>query len=170
MGYTHFEDMAQFVSPLMYTKTAGTWTPSVASNLVKDTRTAAAAAFTLYIPILLPGSLGLHGCRVQSIDVWYKIATAAATSAVVPLMYQTNLLANAVAVTGSAIPVTLDALHDSSAELAAIGDHKMTITPTITVRDFMLKNTGVFLVFTVTAAATTVYTNFGAQINFTLRL
>ena len=79
MGYVNVTDISQFIPPAEILKTAGTWTPTIASNVVSDVRTAADAEFTLLVPLTLPGSLvGLQGAKIISIDVWYKIATAAA--------------------------------------------------------------------------------------------
>lgn len=169
MGYVHNTDITKFVSPFEIVKSAGTWTPTIASNLVSDVRTAAGAAFTVFIPIDLPGShVGTQGAKIISIDVWYKIGTAAASDFAVPTLHKTTLSADTVAVAGAAVTVALDAAHDTAAELKAVADHKMTITPAAPF--FIQDDEAFFITFAVTAAATTVFTLFGAQINYTLRL
>ncbi len=168
MGYTHLKDISHFVSPFDIAKSAGTWTPTVSSNLVSDVRTAAGAAFTILIPIVLPGSLvGTQGAKIISIDVFYKIGTAAATAFGVALN-KVSLNAHGVASAGAAVSVTLDADHDTEAERYAVEDHKMTITLGSPV--FLQKNAAYFVSCVITAAAGTVFTLFGAQINYELRV
>lgn len=168
MGYTHTENISQFISPFAYTKTAGTWTPTIATNLISDVRTAAGAAFTLLIPLNPPGSSsGLLGAKIVSVDVFYKIATNAATAFAVGLD-RVALGAHGVATAGAAVAHTFDTDHDTEAERYAIADHKLTAT--ITTPAFIVKNHAFWLSFVITAHAGTVFTNFGAVVNYTLRL
>ena len=168
MGYTHLTDISEFISPFAFAKTAGTWTPTIASNLVSDVRTAAGAAFTVLIPVIQPGSsIGKQGAKLISVDVFYKIATNAATAFAVALN-KVSLGAHGVATAGAAVTVTLDADHDTEAERYAVADHKLTAT--LAAPAFIDKNSAYWLSFVITAAAGTVYTNFGAQVNYTLRL
>ena len=79
MGYVHDTHMSQFIPPSEFQHSAGTWTISEASNLMKSARTAADAAFTTLIPIKVPSnSIAKKGAQLKSIDVWYAIGTAAA--------------------------------------------------------------------------------------------
>lgn len=168
MGYVHTTNISQYISPFAYTKTAGTWTPSIVDNVVSDLRTAAGAAFTLLIPVVLPGSsIALQGAKLVSVDVLYKIATAEPTAFAVAL-HKVILGAHGVAAAGSAIPFTLDANHDTEAERFAIADHMLTAT--LDTPAWVTSATAFWLSFVITAAAGTVYSNFGAQANFTLRL
>lgn len=168
MGYVHTTDISKFISPFAYAKTAGTWTPTIASNLISDVRTAAAAAFTLLIPVVLPGSsIARQGGKLVSVDVWYKIATAEPTDFTIA-MNKVSLNAQAAACAGAAVAITLDTGHDTAAERYAIADHKLTAI--LNVAAFLDKNAAYWLSLVITAAAGTVYTNFGAQANFTLRL
>ena len=81
MGYVHDTAMSQFVSPFECGYTAGTWTATISSNLISNVRTAADASFTILAPVTLPSnSVALKGAYLQSIDVYYKIATAACDS------------------------------------------------------------------------------------------
>ena len=168
MGYVNLTDISQFISPFAFTKTAGTWTPTISSNLVSDVRTAAGAAFTLLIPVVQPGSsVKLQGVKLKSIDVYYKIATTAATAFSVALS-RVTLGAHGVASTGAAVTIALDKDHDTEAERYAIADHKLTAS--LALPAFIGHNEAFWLSFVITAAAGTVFTNFGAQVNFTLRL
>jgi hypothetical protein len=168
MGYTHLTDISKFISPFEFTKTAGTWSPTFSSNLVSDVRTAAAAAFKLIIPVSLPGStIKLQGAKLVSIDLIYKIATKDATAFTVTLV-KTALGANETAAAGSVIPSSLDAAHDTAAKCYAQKDH--TLKCSVTTPFFIGSDEAVFMVVEVTAADNTVFTNFGAVANFTLRL
>lgn len=168
MGYVNITDISEFISPFAYAKTAGTWTPTIASNLVSDVRTAAGAAFTLLIPVIKPGSsISLQGGKLVSIDVWYSIATDAATAFAVALS-KVTLAAQGVACTGAAVDITFDVDHDTEAERYAVASHKLTAT--LNAPAFVDKNAAYWLSFVITAAAGTVYTNFGAQVNYILRL
>ena len=40
MGYVSDKHFSQFISPFAYGKSAGTWTPTIGSNVVSDVRTA----------------------------------------------------------------------------------------------------------------------------------
>jgi hypothetical protein len=168
MGYTHLTDISEFVSPFAFGKTAGTWTPTIASNLVSDVRTAAGADFTVLIPVIQPGSsIGKQGAKLISVDVFYKIETAAATAFAVALQ-KVTLGAHGVASAGAAVTHTLDADHAAEADRYAAGDHKLTAT--LSTPAFIAKNSALWLSFVITGAASTVYTNFGAQVNYTLRI
>ena len=62
--------LSQYIPPAAIGKTAGTWTPSEVNNTVYEGRTAAAAAFTLLIPVPVPsGQNYREGAILKSIDV-----------------------------------------------------------------------------------------------------
>jgi hypothetical protein len=169
MGYVHLTDISQFIPPADILKSAGTWTPTYSSNVHSDVRGAAEASFVLHIPIPLPASeSGLQGAKLESIDVWYKVATANMSSSNAPTLNQVTLPADTVAVTGAAITTSLDADHDTEGERVAQASHKMTITVTTPV--FLEKDNAYFLYVPFEAAAGSVFTLYGAQANFTLRL
>ena len=66
MGYVNETKMCQFIPPSLILKSAGTWTATLANNTVGDVRTAADAAFSLYIPILVPSNdQALKGARLH---------------------------------------------------------------------------------------------------------
>jgi len=170
MGYVHDTQMRQFIPPFMCGKTAGTWTPTIASNVVGDVRTAADASFTLLIPIALPSNAtDLKGAYLTSIDVWYKIATAAADDFTTVELEKMTLPASGTAVSGAAVTVTIDTGHDTAAERKAIGDaHKMTVT--LSTPEWIDEDEVFYLQLVVDAAATTAFTFYGARANFTLRV
>jgi hypothetical protein len=160
--------MSQFVPPSMIAKTAGTWTPTLTSNVMTDVRTAADANFTLMAPVALPQSANLkNGARLKSIDVYYKITTAADDFATVELEKMTLLASQAIP-TGAALAVTLDSSHDTAAKRKAAGDHVMTVT--LTAPLWMTQADAVVLVMIVDAAAATVFTLYGVRANFDLRI
>jgi len=169
MGYVNVTDISQFISPFDITKIAGTWTPTIASNLISDVRTAAGADTTLLIPVIIPGSeVGLQGAKFKSIDVWYKIATNEPTGFTV-VLNKVTLAADAVAVAGAAVAaITLDSNHDSAAKRYAIASHKMTVT--LDAETFIQEGFAYWLSCVITCHAGTVLTLFGARVNYTLRL
>ena len=169
MGYVHLTDICQFIPPSDILKSAGTWTPTVASNLITDVRTAADAAFDLLIPIVLPGSsIAKQGAKLVSIDVWYIIATAAADDFATVELNKVTLAADGTAPTGAAVTTTCDTDHDSAAERKAADEHKMTVT--LSTPAFIEDDEAYWLHLNVDAAAGTVFSLVGAQANFTLRL
>ena len=169
MGYVHLTDICQFIPPAMIQKSLGTWTPTYASNVSSDVRTAAETNFALHVPICLPASnLALQGAKLLSIDFWYKIATAGCSGSGTPVLNKIALPADTVAVSGAEITTTLDTGHDTEAERVAAASHKMTVTVSTPV--FLEDDYGYVLYMTFNCAAGTVYTLYGAQANFTLRL
>lgn len=170
MGYVHDTQMRQFIPPFMCGKTAGTWTPTIASNVVSDVRTAADASFTLLIPVFLPSNAAdLKGAYLESIDVWYKIATAAADDFATVELEKMILPASGTAVSGAAVTVSVDADHDTAAERKAAADaHKMTVT--LSTPEWVDEDDVFYLQLVVDAAATTAFTFYGARANFTLRV
>jgi hypothetical protein len=169
MGYVHDTHMRQFIPPFMCGKTAGTWTPTIASNVVTDNRTAADAAFTVLIPIfLLSNSEDMKGAYLTSIDVWYIIATAAADDFATVELEKITLPADGDAPTGAAVTITEDTDHDSAAERKAADEHKMTVT--LSTPEWIDEDEVFYLELIVDAAATTVFKLLGARANFTLRI
>ena len=172
MGYVLDTQFSQFIPPGAIQKTLGTWTPTIASNLPCDVRTAAAAATTLLIPILAPSNaVALKGARLKSIDVFYKIATAALTDFATVELEKVTLpvpaAATGTAFTGAAVTTTQDAFHNTAALRKAIGDHTMTIT--ITTPAWIDDNDAYVLQCVLDCAATSVVTIYGARANYDLR-
>ena len=170
MGYVHDTQMAKFIHPDEVIKSAGTWTATLASNVLSSVRSAADATFYLYIPVKLPSNAAaLKGAYLKSIDVYYKIATAACDDfATVELEKQVLPAATGSDPSGSAVTVTQDTGHDTAAERKATGSHVMTVTLSTPV--WIDDNDYYTLVLYVDAAATSVFTLWGARINWTLRV
>lgn len=164
----HNTHATQFIPPSAIQKTAGTWTPTIGSNVVSDVRTAAGAAFTLLIPIELPQNANYrNGARLKSIDVFYKIGTADGTGFTLALNKMT-LPATGSAVSGAAVTIGQDAGHDTEAERYAQGDHTMNVS--VTTPEWLDDSYAYVLSLVVTAAAGTVFTLYGARANFDLRV
>ena len=169
MGYVNITDICQFVPPSMILKSAGTWTPTIASNVVYDARTAADAEFTLLAPLVLPGSeVALQGAKIKGVDVWYRISTAAADAFATVNVVRMNLRGFELAAQGATIDVTLDADHNTSDKRKIAEHHKMTVS--IDDPIFVALNRPYYLVMTVDAAAATVFHLHGCQVNYTLRI
>jgi hypothetical protein len=79
MGYVTDTHMSKFLSALDFTFSAGTWTPTLAANVLAQVRTANDSSFTAYIPIKVESNASaLKGVKIKSIDVFYAIGTTAA--------------------------------------------------------------------------------------------
>lgn len=157
--------LSKFIPASAAQKSAGTWTATLASNVLSDNRTAADAAFTIYVPINL-GEMGqaYHGgAKIESIDVFYSIGTAAADDFATVELEKCTLPVTGTAVTGAAVTVTIDTGHDTAAERLAVAAHTMTITPAA---DLYLEDDYYYaLTMIVDAAATTVFKLFGVRVN-----
>lgn len=169
MGYTHDTNMSQWIFANEAKITAGTWTPTLASNVLSEVRTANDSAFTAYVPIKIPSnSKALKGAMLKTIDVYYKIGTAAADDFATVELERMTAPINTVIPTGAAVTITVDALHDTAAERYAVAEHKMTIT--ITTPTWTDDDQYYVLTLIVDNAATTVFTLYGVRANYTLRL
>ena len=168
MGYTHDTNFSQFIPVTSFALTAGTWTYSVASNVVKAARTAGAAAFTAFIPVIIPSNAASYkGARLKSIDVWYKIATADTTDFATVELEKMTLPATGTAPTGASVTVTIDTGHDTAAERKAQGDHTMTVT--LGTAAWIDDNDAYILQLVVDCAAGSVVTLYGARANYDFR-
>jgi len=166
MGYTHNTNMSQQIPLSNIQKSAGTWAASVTSNIPGDSRSAADASFTLMVPLALSGAeSGLLGAKIQSVEFWYLVATAALDDFATVEIDQVSLGASA---TGAALEITIDADHDTAAERKTAELHHMTVSIDHPV--FCEDGEFYYLVMVVDAAAASVFTILGAQVNFTLRL
>jgi hypothetical protein len=170
MGYVNLQDICQFISPAEILKSAGTWTPTLAMHLPYEAKTASADSFYLMIPVKLPASnVGTQCAKLKSVDIWYKIATAAFTDIPAVAVKKQTLSANAVAV--SAVDYTafsLDANHDTGAERKTLASHKMTVT--FTEEPYLEDDEVYWIIITCESAATSAFSLFGAQANFELRM
>ena len=176
MGYVHDTAMSLFIPPTAFGFSAGTWTLAVATNVWSYDRTAAAAAFTVYMPIPIPSnSVALKGAKLDSIEFMYSIATAAATAfaAATALLYTDTLTASAASGSGAintaaALTTTKDTGHDTDAELLAVAEHRMKMTVTTPV--WVDNDVAYHAEFVVTGAGGTVFKVFGGIANYTLRI
>lgn len=168
MGYVHDTKMAQWIDPSLISKSAGTWTPTYSTNKIYHRRTAADAAFNLFVPIKVPqNSAALKGAKIASIDVYYNLTVAAADDfATVELNKQT--VSSVGAHTAAAVTTSLDTGHDSAAERKATGEHKMTIT--ITTPEYLDDDSFYTLYMVVDESATGVFDLVGVRVNYTLRV
>jgi len=161
--------MSQFLSPFQFGFSAGTWTPTITSDVIANVRTAAAAANTIFIPLEVQGNSAYReGSMIFSVDIWYTIGTADLTDFATVTLEQVTLPGDAVAVTGANnTGITLDATHNTAALRKAQGQHKMTVT--ITTPIWVPKTTAYYIQLIISAAASSVLTLYGAQINFVER-
>lgn len=170
MGYVHDTQMSQFIFPGDILRTSGTWAAVIASSVVSENRSAAASAFTLLVPVTVPGNAaGLKGAYLKSVDLYYSILTAEATDfATVALNKATLPAATGTALAGTTAAVSLDGGHDTAAKRKALGDHRLTVTLTTPV--WVDEDDTYILSCVVDAAAATVFKLYGARANYTLRV
>jgi hypothetical protein len=176
MGYIHDTAMSQFIPPTVFAYSAGTWAMGVASNVWSLDRTAGDASFTIYMPVIIPSnSVALKGAYLQSVELMYSIATAAADDFVAATcaLYKDTLQATAASGSGTLNSAaictgTLDTGHDTAAELKAVDEHRLKWT--LTTAAWIDNDEAYHFEAVVDAAAGTVFKVFGGIINFTLRL
>jgi hypothetical protein len=168
MGYLNDTKMAQYIPASAIQKSAGTWTATLASNVLADVRTAADATFNIFVPVRVPGNAGaLKGARLKSVELLYKVATAAMDS-VTTVELEKCTVSSAGAVTGAAVTVTLNSAEDTSAKRFAVADHR--VIATLTTPEWVDNDCYYVLYVTFDAAATSAFTLYGAIANFDLRL
>jgi hypothetical protein len=168
---THF---SQILPPNQMGASAGTWTMAVASNVWSNNRSAADAAFTLFIPITIPSnSIPLQGAKLASIEIMYSIGTADMDDITSVKLYKNTLQASAASGSGTLntaaeiTAVSLDTGHDTAAERKAQDEHRMVLTLTTPV---FIDNDEYYHVEVVCdAAAGSVFKYFGSIANFTLK-
>ena len=175
MGYVHDTAMAQFIPPNQFMFSAGTWTQTVASNVWSMDRSAADAAFTVYVPVLIPSnSVALKGAKLLSIEVMYSIGTGACDDVTSFKLFKGTFQATAASGSGTlntaaeVTAVSWDAGHDTAAERKAVDEHRAVCTLTTTV--FIDNDEGYHLELIFDAAANSVVKMFGAIVNYTLRV
>lgn len=169
MGYVMDTATSKFISPFDAGYSAGTWTATIASNLVSNLRTAADAANTILVPVHMPGNeVALKGAMLKSIDVWYRVSTADLDDFATVEVEKVTLPATTVAPTGAAITVTIDAAHDTAAERKAQAYHKMTVTLSTPV--WLDDDSGYYLCMVIDAAASSVFTFYGCMVHYTQRI
>lgn len=162
MRNTH---MSQFIPPSAIQKSAGTWTPTLATDLVSDNRTAADTAFNLFVPIPIPSNSEYRkGSKLLSVELYYSVGTAALDGFATVALKKLTLPATGTAVTGTDVAVTIDTGHDTAAERLATGEHTMTVT--LDTPAYIDDGEGYVLYCACDAAATSVFKLFGAVANF----
>lgn len=168
MGYIH--DNVQIAVPFTkYAHSAGTWTPTVASNVWYNRRTAADAAAVSYIPLCdVPQRDGaVKGAKLTSVDVHFRIVTAA-IDAMEAHLYKATLAADGSLLTVAEVTTTYDTGHDSAAERIDADEHKMTLT--VTTPFYLEDNEMLFVEVVWDGSATGVIDEFLTVGNWTLRL
>lgn len=175
MGYVHDTGMSQFIPPTLIGASAGTWTLAVASNVWSNNRTAADAAFTLYVPALIPSNSGaLKGAMLKSIELMYSVGTADMDDMATVKLYKDTLQAGAASGSGTIntateiTGITLDTGHDTAAERKAQDEHRMKVT--LDTPAYIDNDESYHLEVVCDAAAGSVFKVFGAIINYTLRV
>ena len=170
MGYVNDTAMSRFISPFECAHTpVATWTPTIAANLTTDVRTAANAAFTVLIPILLPSNSEYRkGAYLKSVDVFYIIATEAMDAVAALAIDKLTLAVDGTAVAGETVAVTPDAGHDTGAERLDIEDHTMTVTLTTPV--WVDNDNAYYGSLVCDGGASGVFSLVGARANYTLRV
>ncbi len=166
MGYTHDTDFSQWIAPNQIIKTAGTWTDTIAANVVRSDRTPAAAGFSLFVPLLIPSNASaLKGARLKGVELHYKIATAGGTAFTIEM--ERVAINAAGVVSGAALPISLDSAHASDALRRAVGDHRLVVS--LDSPAWVGSDQYYWLFCSLTAAATTAFALFGAVANYDFR-
>jgi hypothetical protein len=168
MGYV--QDSVSYVVPFPYfAHSAGTWTPTVQSNVWFTRRSASDAAATTFVPFgVLPQRDGaLKGAKINSVDFHFRIVTGA-VDAMEAHIYKAVMGADGALLTVSEVTTSYDTGHDSAAERIDLDEHKMTLT--ITTPAYLEENEVMFLEVVYDAAGTSLIDEFYAVINATLRL
>jgi len=169
MGYVHDTAVAEFIPAQQCAYTVGAWSYAITSNVGGMVKSAAANVSVIHIPLNLPqNSAAQKGSRLKSIDIWYKIATAAC-NAITPVVTKVVLPADNTAMPAVAAQTfTYDSGHDTAAKRLAVQNHKMTLT--IATPFWLDDDDEAYIELTVDAAATSVVTLFGARANYDARL
>lgn len=168
MGYLH-DNVSAIIPFTEFAHSAGTWTPTVSSNIWMSRRTAADAAATTLVPIanLLQRDGALKGAKLLSIEFHFRVGTAA-LDAMEAHLYKGTLAADGTLWTTAEVTTTYDTGHDTAPERIDVDEHKMTLTPSTTF--YLEENEFLYLEVVYDAAATSVIDEFFAVANLTVRL
>lgn len=154
--------MSNFVSPSNALHSAGTWTPTNASNMWYARRTAADATWVSKLPIIadetpLP-------IKLVSVDI-YWIVTALAMDAVAAVLYRRPLPKNGVAAGAAVVIATsYDAGHDTAPERLTLDEHVMRLT--LTAPEYLSSGFEYYVELSCDAGATSVFDLYGWRANF----
>lgn len=168
MGYLN--DTVSTVIPFTkFAHSAGTWTPSVASNVWYTRRTAADAAATTHVPLGdVPQRDGAtKGARLESVEFHFRISSAA-LDAMEAHLYKATMGADGSLLTVAEVTTTYDAGHDTAAERVDADEHLMTLTPSAPA--YLEDNEILFLEVVYDGSASGVIDEFFAKANWTWRL
>lgn len=140
----------------------GTWTLELASNVPSLRKAAADETAILHVPISVPAAGEQYqGKQIESIEIFYKIGTAAC-DAVTFALYDLTLPAHGSAPSAAAVTVT-QSVAAGDAKAAGNITQKLTISsPAILDGD-----SAYHLEVSLDAAATSVIDIYGVRINFT---
>ena len=170
MGFVNDVAMSRFISPFECAHTpVATWTPTIATNFTTDVRTAADAAFTVIIPILLPSNSEYRmGAYLKSVDVFYIVVTEDMDSVAELAIDQVTLAVDGTACAGVTVAVTVDAANLVAAYRADQEDHTMTATLDTPV--WIDESDAFYASLVCDGGASGVFSMVGARVNFTLRV
>lgn len=163
---THF---SQFVPPNQMGYSAGTWALTVASNAWSNNRTAADAAFTVYIPVTIPSnSVALQGAKLESIEIMYAIATAAMDDVTSIKLYKDTFQVNGtINSAAEETDVTFDTSNDTAAEQKTADEHRAVLT--LDDPEWIDNDAQFHVEMVVDGSATGVFKFYGAIVNYTMR-
>ena len=168
MGYVH-DNVSTIIPFTRYAHSAGTWTPSVASNVWYNRRTAADAAAVSCIPLAdVPQRDGsTKGSKLNSIDVHFRVVTGA-LDAMEAHLYKATLAADGTLFSVAELTTTYDTGHDAAAERIDVDEHKMTLT--VTAPAYLDDGEMLFVEVVWDGSATGVIDEFFSVANWTVRL
>lgn len=169
MGYIRDDGLVQVVGPADSLVSAGTWTDTLVSGIWSRQRTAGAGAFYLaFMARLLQNSTSQRGSYVTSVDLYWKVGTAALTS-LAATIYLVTLPADGAAFGAPASQAfSYDTGHDAAGERVTVDEHKMTLTLTTPI--WVAEDELLQVELAVNPAAGSVVDWYGAVWHYTLRL
>ena len=168
MGYVS-DNFSTIVPFSKFVHSAGTWTPSVASNVWYTRRAAADANATTHIPLGdVPQRDGAtKGARLNSVEFHFRISSAA-IDAMEAHLYKATLAADGSLLTVAEVTTTYDTGHDTAAERIDADEHLMTLTPSSAT--YLDDGETLFLEVVYDGSASGVIDEFLAKANWTWRL
>ena len=169
MGYVNDVSLSQFIPTSQFVcDLASTWSYSGAGD-TPGLYHEATGTLPIYIPIALPGSANRNqGAKIKSIDVYYKVDTAALTSVAEPVLHKVTLSANGSDLSAADVDTSLDSDHDAAAERITVASHKMTVTPDAPF--YLVADAYTVLELSFVGSASSELFVLGAQVNYEIRL
>jgi hypothetical protein len=161
-------DGVLFVSPFecdCYAAT-DTFVRDLSSNVpaMKSPQTTAEAAMIVVpIPHALGRTASSRGMKVTSIELYYDLDVAGTAASC--KLYKTTLAADGTIPSAAEVTTTSD---HTAAQLYSADEHKVTLTPSTAA--FIADNEAFHVELSITKAATTDFTFYGALVNFTRAL